>query len=94
MTKRWWKSGVSHQWPNLRSAASESRLPCQFARRIPLRKPDLVFLDVQMPECDGFDVIEMLRGDAPCVIFVTAYDNYELCAFEVSALDCLLKPFD
>jgi two-component system LytT family response regulator len=57
-------------------------------------KPDLVFLDVQMPECDGFDVIEMLGSDAPCVIFVTAYDSYALRAFEVGALDYLLKPFD
>jgi two-component system, LytTR family, response regulator len=57
-------------------------------------KPDLIFLDVQMPECDGFDVMEMLGSDAPCVIFVTAYDSYALRAFEVGALDYLLKPFD
>jgi two-component system, LytTR family, response regulator len=57
-------------------------------------RPDLVFLDVQMPECDGFDVIEMLGGETPCVIFVTAYDSYALRAFEVGALDYLLKPFD
>jgi two-component system, LytTR family, response regulator len=57
-------------------------------------KPDLVFLDVQIPECDGFDVIEMLGSAAPCVIFVTAYDRYALRAFEVGALDYLLKPFD
>jgi two-component system LytT family response regulator len=54
-----------------------------------------VFLDVQMPECDGFDVLEMLGGDAPpAVIFVTAYDQYALRAFEAGALDYLLKPFD
>lgn len=58
-------------------------------------KPDLLFLDVQMPECDGFDVIEMLGGDAPpVIIFVTAYDQYALRAFEAGALDYLLKPFD
>jgi two-component system, LytTR family, response regulator len=58
-------------------------------------KPDLVFLDVQMPECDGFDVLEMLGGDAPpAIVFVTAYDKYALQAFEVGALDYLLKPFD
>jgi two-component system, LytTR family, response regulator len=58
-------------------------------------KPDLVFLDVQMPECDGFDVLEMLGGDVPpAVIFVTAYDRYALKAFEAGALDYLLKPFD
>jgi two-component system, LytTR family, response regulator len=59
------------------------------------KKPDLVFLDVQMPECDGFDVLEMLGVDLPpAVIFVTAYDHYALRAFEAGALDYLLKPFD
>jgi two-component system LytT family response regulator len=58
-------------------------------------KPDLVFLDVQMPECDGFDVLEMLGGELPpAVVFVTAYDQYALRAFEAGALDYLLKPFD
>jgi two-component system, LytTR family, response regulator len=58
-------------------------------------KPDLVFLDVQMPECDGFDVLELLGGDAPpAVVFVTAYDQYAVRAFEAGALDYLLKPFD
>lgn len=58
-------------------------------------EPDLVFLDVQMPECGGFDVLEMLGGDLPqTVIFVTAYDEYALRAFEAGALDYLLKPFD
>ena len=59
------------------------------------KKPDLVFLDVQMPECDGFDVLELLGGDLPpAVVFVTAYDQYALRAFEAGALDYLLKPFD
>jgi len=58
-------------------------------------KPDLVFLDVQMPECDGFDVLELLGKDLPAaVVFVTAYDQYALQAFEAGALDYLLKPFD
>jgi two-component system LytT family response regulator len=58
-------------------------------------KPELVFLDVQMPECDGFDVLEMLGGELPpAVVFVTAYDQYALRAFEAGALDYLLKPFD
>ncbi len=57
--------------------------------------PDLLFLDVQMPECDGFDVVEMLGKDLPsAVVFVTAYDQYALRAFEAGALDYLLKPFD
>lgn len=58
-------------------------------------KPDLVFLDVQMPEMDGFDVIESLGAEKmPCVIFVTAFDHFALRAFEVAALDYILKPFD
>jgi two-component system LytT family response regulator len=58
-------------------------------------KPELVFLDVQMPECDGFDVIELLGAALPsAIIFVTAYDEYALRAFEAGALDYLLKPFD
>jgi len=58
-------------------------------------KPDLVFLDVQMPECDGFDVLELLGSDLPpTIIFVTAHDEYALRAFEAGALDYLLKPFD
>jgi two-component system LytT family response regulator len=58
-------------------------------------KPDLVFLDVQMPECDGFDVLELLgRGLPSAIVFVTAYDQYALRAFEAGALDYILKPFD
>ena len=58
-------------------------------------RPDLVFLDVQMPECDGFDVLELLGPDLPpAIIFVTAYDQYAIRAFEAGALDYLLKPFD
>jgi two-component system LytT family response regulator len=58
-------------------------------------KPDLVFLDVQMPECDGFDVLELLGKDLPpAIVFVTAYDQYAVRAFEAGALDYLLKPFD
>jgi two-component system LytT family response regulator len=57
--------------------------------------PQLLFVDVQMPECDGFDVLEMLGSDLPpAVIFVTAHDQYALRAFEAGALDYLLKPFD
>ncbi|HKQ77678.1 MAG TPA: LytTR family DNA-binding domain-containing protein [Blastocatellia bacterium] len=56
-------------------------------------KPDLLFLDVQMPELDGFGVLEAIES-APVTIFVTAYDQYALRAFEVHALDYLLKPFD
>ncbi len=62
---------------------------------IRVTKPDLVFLDVQMPECGGFDVLELLGGELPpAIIFVTAYEEYALQAFEAGALDYLLKPFD
>lgn len=58
-------------------------------------KPDLVFLDVQMPEMDGFEVLDHLdRAHVPTVVFVTAYDQYAIKAFEVHAVDYLLKPFD
>jgi len=57
-------------------------------------KPDLVFLDVQMPTLDGFQVVEALAAThLPTIVFVTAYDQYAMKAFEVHALDYLLKPF-
>jgi two-component system LytT family response regulator len=59
------------------------------------RSPDLVFLDVHMPKLDGFEVIQAVGPDRmPAVVFVTAYDQHALRAFEVQALDYLLKPFD
>lgn len=58
-------------------------------------RPSLLFLDVQMPGCDGFGVLEALGADVPpAVVFVTAYDQYALKAFEAEALDYLLKPYD
>jgi two-component system, LytTR family, response regulator len=55
------------------------------------QKPDLVFLDIQMPKLDGFEVLELV-GPGAEIIFVTAYDNYAIRAFEVHAVDYLLKP--
>lgn len=56
------------------------------------KKPDLMFLDIQMPKLDGFEVLELLDPQ-PTVVFVTAYDQHALKAFEVHAVDYLMKPF-
>ena len=56
-------------------------------------KPDLLFLDVQMPKLTGFDVLELIEREGVAVIFVTAYDQYAMKAFDVHAVDYLLKPF-
>ncbi len=64
-------------------------------RAIQLRPPDLLFLDIQMPEIDGFAVLRSVdTARIPAIIFVTAHDEYALQAFEYAALDYLLKPFD
>ena len=66
----------------------------QAVSAIQAKNPDLVFLDVQMPVCDGFGVIEQVGAERmPPVVFVTAYDEYALKAFEVHAIDYLMKPF-
>jgi two-component system, LytTR family, response regulator len=62
--------------------------------QIPQIQPDLLLLDIQMPEMDGFEVLKALNSKYPYVIFVTAYDQYAVRAFEVFALDYLLKPFN
>jgi two-component system LytT family response regulator len=78
----------------------ESILECgsgtEAVAQIRATRPDLVFLDVQMPECGGFEVLELLKGEQPLpvIVFVTAYDEYALRAFDAGALDYLLKPFD
>lgn len=64
---------------------------------IKTQKPDLIFLDIQMPVLNGFQVLQQLEQEGvelPVVIFVTAYDNYAMKAFEVHALDYLLKPVE
>lgn len=64
----------------------------QLVRR---EQPDLMFLDVHMPGCDGFEALAQLDpANTPAIVFVTAYDEYALRAFEVSAVDYLLKPYD
>ena len=72
--------------------AGDGQAAVELIRR---EKPDLVFLDVQMPGLDGFGVLQALGDEVPpAVIFVTAYDHYALQAFDVHALDYLLKPFN
>src|SRR5882762_5090357 len=61
-------------------------------RAVTQHDPDVLFLDIQMPKLDGFEVLELLDR-SPAVVFVTAHDEYALRAFEVNALDYLLKPF-
>jgi len=75
--------------------AGEARNGIEAVSQIDRLAPDLVFLDVQMPGMDGFDIIRAVgSGRMPHIIFVTAYDQYAVRAFEVHALDYLLKPFD
>lgn len=62
--------------------------------KVGVLKPDLLFLDVQMPGADGFSLLERLEPPLPQVIFTTAYDEFAVKAFEFSALDYLLKPVD
>ena len=77
------------------SIASECANVEQAVESISTEAPDLVFLDVQLRDRTGFDVIDAIGADAmPLVVFVTAYDTYTLQAFDVHALDYLLKPFD
>lgn len=73
----------------------ESASGADAVEKIMQGRPDLVFLDVQMPEMNGFKVLETVAAKhTPAVIFVTAYDRHALQAFEVNAVDYLLKPFD
>ena len=73
----------------------ESGNGAEAIEKIKAEKPDLVFLDIQMPEKNGFEVVKALDAKSlPTIIFVTAYDQYALQAFDVHALDYLLKPFN
>jgi two-component system LytT family response regulator len=76
-------------------AAGECADGLDAVKAIRERRPDLVLLDIQMPGLDGFGVVEALGAERmPAVVFVTAYDTYALHAFEVHALDYVLKPFE
>ena len=74
---------------------SEASNGIEAVRNIQKNKPDLVFLDIQMPGMNGFEVIQAVGVEnMPAVVFVTAYDQYAIDAFEVQAVDYLLKPYD
>ena len=73
----------------------ECRNGKEAVKAIEASRPDLIFLDIQMPEMDGFDVVEQVGAELlQAIVFVTAFDQYALKAFEVHALDYLLKPYD
>src|SRR5437588_2436599 len=79
------------------SVVAQGRNGLEAVNLIKEHSPDLVFLDVQMPGLDGFGVIKKLldrRIALPQIVFATAYDQYAVKAFEVNAVDYLLKPFD
>lgn len=73
---------------------AEARDGVEAAAAIERERPDLAFLDVRMPGLDGFAALERVRGPLPWVVFVTAFDEYALRAFQSHAVDYLMKPFD
>ncbi|MFZ3001270.1 MAG: LytTR family DNA-binding domain-containing protein [Undibacterium umbellatum] len=76
------------------AVVSEARDGKEALECIHKQQPDLVFLDIQMPEMDGITVASQLTAPVPMIIFVTAYDQFALQAFDANAIDYLLKPFD
>ena len=76
------------------TAVDEARDGVEALERLAAFAPDLLLLDIQMPEISGLDVAASLPSPAPLVVFVTAYDEYALRAFDANAIDYLLKPYD
>jgi two-component system LytT family response regulator len=81
------------QEPDL-TAIDEARDGIEALERLPAFAPDLLLLDIQMPEITGLDLAASLPSPAPLVVFVTAYDEYAIRAFDANAVDYLLKPYD
>jgi two-component system LytT family response regulator len=76
------------------SAIEEARDGVEALERVASFTPDVIFLDIEMPEVGGFEVAASLPSPAPLIVFVTAYDAYALRAFDANAIDYLLKPYD
>lgn len=76
------------------AAIGEARDGVEALEMLPAFAPDLLLLDIQMPEVSGLDVAASLPAPAPLVVFVTAYDEYAIRAFDADAIDYLLKPYD
>jgi two-component system LytT family response regulator len=83
---------LSHE-PDI-AAIEEARDGVEALERAAAFAPDAIFLDIQMPEVGGFDVAASLPAPAPLIVFVTAYDEYAIRAFDANAIDYLLKPYD
>ena len=94
MTRSWRAGSFASGWQAIRDIeiVAECANGFEAVKAATELKPDLLMLDIQMPKLDGFDVLELVGGDIP-VIFITAYDRYAVRAFEVHAVDYLLKPF-
>lgn len=91
------RRGIKHRLASIEDVeiVGEARNGREALKLIEELSPDLVFLDIQMPGMDGFDVLRALPDDdLPTIVFVTAYDNYAIQAFEANALDYLLKPIE
>ncbi|SHG56755.1 LytTR family DNA-binding domain-containing protein [Massilia sp. CF038] len=76
------------------SALDEARDGVEALERIAAFKPDVVFLDIQMPEVSGIELAASLPAPAPLIVFATAFDQYAIRAFDANAIDYLLKPYD
>ena len=91
------RRGLKHRLKNIAGieVVGEAKNGREAVRKVRELQPDLLFLDIQMPGMDGFDVIMELGKEAPpAILFVTAYDEFAIKAFEVSAVDYLLKPIE